>query len=346
MKIKDSVKKLKPYFVDEKEVPYRLDANESPYDLPESLKDNILRELAHIELNRYPDASLKILRKLVAKKEGVSEDNIIFGNGSDEFIYMLNMCLKRRSKVSYPKPGFAMYEIVSSIFEMELKPFNLTEPFFCVNEEELEKILKEGVDLIFLGNPNNPTGNLFPKNFLDRILALKDTIVVSDEAYFDYAGETLLPLIKNHKNLLIMRSFSKIGFASIRLGYMVGHANLIGLIEKVRSPYNINSFTQLIATYCFKHKDVFDNYIKSIVNERERVFKELKSMGIFVLPSKANFLTFKIDKEGFYDFLLENGVKIKDLSRSFGMKNFYRLTIGKDKENDIVLQLIKTFFES
>jgi len=347
LRIREEVLSLKPYFIDEKQVKFKLDANESPFDLSEEDKAALLNELKTVETNRYPDPSTKNLRMLLAKKEGLSSGDIVFGNGSDEIIYMLLLCLNDRAKVMYPEPGFSMYGIGAKIFGKLLIPYKLNPPYYNVDGEEfLKQLTEENPDLVFVANPNNPTGNLFPFELLTEALkTFKDTIFVSDEAYFDYAGQTMLPEVRNHDNLLVMRSFSKIGFASIRLGYLVGRGSLIEAVSKVRLPYNINSYTQKVAEFFLKRNDLVKNQISDIIKERERVFNVLTGLNIFTLPSLANFVTFKIEKSGFYNFLLDNGVLIKELSHSFGMKNFYRMTIGKKEENDFFLKLLKNFIE-
>lgn len=346
MKIKEEVKTLKPYFVDEKPVRFKLDANESPFDLSEEDKEEIFKELSAIQTNRYPNPSVKNLRRLVAKKEGISEDAIVFGNGSDEIIYMLYMCLKDRAGIMFPAPGFSIYSLGAKIFRKKLMPYKLKEPFYELDEDFFWDTLSNEPDLVFVANPNNPTGNLFPRDvLLSAMKRYQNTLFVSDEAYFDYAGTSLISELKNHKNLLIMRSFSKVGFASIRLGYILGDESIIQHIAKVRLPYNINSYTQKVAEFFFKRIDLIKKQTSDIIKERERVIAILRNHNVFVLPSEANFVTFKIEKSGFYDYLLDNGLLIKDLSHSFGMKSFYRLTIGKAEENDFFIKLFSNFIE-
>jgi histidinol-phosphate aminotransferase len=343
MKFKETLSHFKPYFVEDKVVPIRLDANESPYDMPAEMKEELFRELTKIEVNRYPDSQVKTLRQIISEKNSVSPESIIFGNGSDEFIYMLYMCLKKGAKVAFPEPGFSMYKIVGNIFEMELIPYMLLEPGYVVNKEHLEDILKKGIDLIFLGNPNNPTGSIFPEEYVEMVLSYSNTILVSDEAYFNYSKNTLVDLVHKYRNLLVMRSFSKVGFAGIRLGYMIGNKDIISKLNMVRSPYNINSFTQKVAEFYFKYESFFEKRVDKIISERERVYKLLKENNILVIPSKANFLTFRVEKKGLYEYMLSKGIKIKDLRHSFNMPNYYRVTIGEDKENEEFIHHLLTF---
>lgn len=347
MRIREEVKSLKPYFIDEKQVKFKLDANESPFDLSETDKTELLNDLLTISTNRYPDPSAKNLKALVAKEVGLTPEQIVFGNGSDEIIYMLFMCLNNDAKIMFPEPGFAMYGIGAKIFGKKLLPYHLRKPFYEVDREAFADLLNsEDPDLVFVANPNNPTGNLFPEELLlDVMKKHRDIIFVSDEAYFNYAETSMISHLSNHPNLLVMRSFSKIGFASIRLGYLLGTGELIEAVSKVRLPYNINSYSQKIAEFFFRRNDLVKKQISDIIEERERIFSILKSLNVFTLPAKANFVTFKIEKSGFYNFLLDNGVLIKDLSHSFGMKNFYRLTIGKREENDFFLKLLTNFIE-
>ncbi|MCX7991384.1 MAG: histidinol-phosphate transaminase [Proteobacteria bacterium] len=345
MRIKEEIKNIKPYFIDEKSVRFKLDANESPYDLPDDIKEEMLSVLKDININRYPDPSCKSLRKLISKMEEVEENQIIFGNGSDELIYLLLMCIREGALVTYPEPGFSMYSLSGKIFGKELIPYKLSEIDFSVDADSFDKVMNREPYLCFIANPNNPTGNCFPDDILIKYLDNENTIFVSDEAYSAFSGHSLVKMVKTHKNLLIMKTLSKIGFASIRLGYLIGNRELIKEIEKVRLPYNINSFSQKIAEFYFKNIDLVNRYVSDIIKERERIYKELKSRGVFTLPSLANFITFKVEKNGFYDYLVNNGVLIKDLFPSFGMKNYYRFTIGKKEENDFFMKLLLKFME-
>lgn len=345
MRIKEDIKSLIPYFIDEKPVRFKLDANESPYDLENEYKERLLSFLKEININRYPDPNCKILRNLVAQKENVEENQIVFGNGSDELLYLLMMCLEDRASVSYPSPGFSMYGISAKIFGKELLPYQLSEPAYIVKEENFDEVMKKEPHLCYIANPNNPTGNTFPQEILEKYLGNENVIFVSDEAYSSFSGKTFRDKLKEHKNLLIMKTFSKIGFASIRLGYIIGHRELIGQIEKVRLPYNINSFTQKVAEFYLKNNDLVSAYISDIIKERERVSAQLTSLGVYQLPSEANFITFRIEKNGFYEYLIGNGILIKDLYPSFKMKNFFRFTIGKREENDYFLKILRQFVE-
>lgn len=347
MKIREEVQTLKPYYIEELQVKIKLDANESPYELPQEEKEELIKQLTAISLNRYPDPQGKTLKELLAKKEKIVPEQIILGNGSDEIINMILMIFKEGAKVMFPAPGFAMYAISSKILGKTLLPYALKEPYYEVDEELFFQILTENEpELVFIANPNNPTGNLFPPETLEKALEqFKDTIFVSDEAYFPYSQQTMIDKLSKYKNLLIMRSLSKIGFASIRLGYLMGDKTVIQAINKVRLPYNINTLTQKIAEYITKKNDLITQWISDTIEERERLYKTLTALNIFTLPSKGNFITFKIEKSGFYNYLLENGIIVKDLSQSFGMKNFYRVTVGKKEENDYFIKLLNKFIE-
>lgn len=345
MRIKEEIKNLKPYFIEEKTVRFKLDANESPYDLSPESKEILFSLLKEIQINRYPDPQCRSLRKLIAKKEEVEEDQIVFGNGSDELLYLLILCLKNGASISYPNPGFSMYAISGKIFGKDLLPYELSEPDYKVNEENFDLVMRKEPHLCFIANPNNPTGNSFPDDLLDRYIENENIIFVSDEAYSSFSGKSLVKKVKEHKNLLIIKTFSKIGFASIRLGYLIGQREVVKEIEKVRLPYNINSFSQKIAEFYLKNNHLVESHISDIINERERVYRELRGRGIFILPSEANFVTFRIEKNGFYEYLISNGILIKDLYPSFGMKNYFRFTIGKKEENDYFIKLLLKFIE-
>ncbi len=345
MRIKKDIKELTPYFIDEKPVRFKLDANESPYDLENTDKDRLLAFLGDINLNRYPDPNCKTLRRLVAQKENVEENQIVFGNGSDELLYLLMMCLEEKAVISFPMPGFSMYAISGKIFGKEQLSYELSEPYYSINEESFDTVMRREPHLCYIANPNNPTGNCFPDEILEKYLGNENIIFVSDEAYADFSGKSFKSKLKDFKNLLIMKTFSKIGFASIRLGYLIGNRELISHIEKVRLPYNINSFTQKVAEFYLKNNDLVEQHISDIINERKRVSLELTALGVYQLPSNANFITFKIEKNGFYDFLINNGILVKDLYPSFKMKHYFRFTIGRREENDYFIKILRQFVE-
>lgn len=333
--VKPSVSAIKPYEVKDIACKIKLDANESPYSIKLSI-DNALLE----NLNRYPDSSAKILKKAIAKGLKVGTQNILLGNGSDELIYYLTITFG--GPVLYPVPTFSMYNIIPrSLGELTVE-VELDEYFDLDIEKILLSIRRYKPKLIFISSPNNPTGNCFSSDKILKIIEKSRSIVVIDEAYQPFASKRgFLPLLKDYKNLAILRTFSKIGFAAIRVGYLIGHEELISEVNKVRLPFNLNAISQALSIEVLKKRKIIDKYIKSIISERELMYTELRSIqGLTPYPSEANFILFKIEgADRIFNNLIKEGVLVRNMSGV--LKDTLRVTIGRPEENKRFLEALK-----
>jgi len=315
----------------------KLDANESPYSLP--VPAEVLRK---IPTNRYPDPEATALKKALSKQFGAPASCILIGNGSDELIYYLITVFG--GPVLYPTPTFSMYGIIAKALGQETIEIPLDGRF----DLDIKKMLplvkgkKGSVTLTFLSSPNNPTGNCFSAEGILKIIESSRGIVVLDEAYQPFSSQRgFLPLLKDYKNLLILRTLSKIGLAGLRVGFLIGDEALIREVNKVRLPFNVNSFSQAIAVATLKEKVRLRSYIKAIVTERERLYKELKkNKGVAPYPSEANFILFKVKhSDKVYIGLLKKGVLVRNMK---GLIDPYlRVTVGTKRENDIFLKALK-----
>lgn len=342
--LRDSIKKLKPYEI--KKIPFKikLDANESPY--PVKLCD-ISMDIP-VFLNRYPDPEATGLRKALARRLKINYRNIIAGNGSDELIYYL--ILTFGGPVVYPVPTFAMYGIIAQSVGVERVEIKLDESFDIDFKKMQNLIVSKKPHIVFISSPNNPTGNAFST---DKILGIVETareksaIVVIDEAYQSFSRKKgFLPFLKDFENLLILRTLSKIGLAGLRVGYLIGNEMILQEINKVRLPYNLDSLSQYIAEEVLKNfYSEIKTFIKKIVKERERLYKELtKIKKIKVYPSEANFILFKAEKsKEICRELAKKGILIRDLSPV--LKNSLRVTVGTEKENDEFLRELKNILK-
>ncbi len=333
--VKKEVSSLKAY--NAKEVPCRikLDANESPCGFKDSVK-----HLAGIKTNRYPDPEAKTLRQLLAKDLGVKPENMLFGNGSDELICYLITTFG--GPIAYPVPTFTMYGIISQALGAKKIEIPLDKDFDLDSDGFLNAVKKEKPKLIFLSSPNNPTGNCFSTDRILKILDASRGIVIVDEAYQPYSSEAgMLPLLKDYRNLVILRTLSKIGLAALRLGYMIADPEIVAEVNKVRLPFNINSFSQAIATAALKKKKEFRTSIKAIVTERDRLFEEMEKIkGIRPFPSEANFILFRVsDPDLVYAALLKKGILIRNIKGV--VKDCLRVTVGTPKENTAFLKALK-----
>jgi len=334
--VKPVVRGLRAY--EAKEIPCRvkLDANESPYPFEEDLS----KILAELRTNRYPDPEAKDLKRLIAKRYGLSPQNILLGNGSDELIYYLVTTFG--GPVLYPVPTFSMYNIISRALGERGVAVPLDKEFDIDIEKMLRTIKKETPKVIFLSSPNNPTGNCFSAEKIMMLIERSKGIVVVDEAYQPFASEKgFLPLLGDYGNLVIMRTLSKIGFAALRLGFLLADAGIVAQVNKVRLPFNVNSLSQAIAEKALRDRRGLTASVKTVISERDRVSGEMAgTRGVERFPSEANFILFRVkDPDRVYSALLRKGVLIRNLNS--GIKGCLRVTIGAPKENTIFLRALK-----
>ena len=215
----------------------KMDANENPFSLQEPLKKKLMEEMAKIDLNRYPVAGAPELRDRFAQYYGVDKDMIMLGNGSDELIQILCLTLKGKIKgVLVPVPTFSMYKIIAVNTGNKVVEVPLNKNFDLDCDAIIGKIKENFPALVFLSYPNSPTGNLFSRDKIETIIKKSPGIVVIDEAYAAFSGQTLLPLLKKYDNVIFLNTLSKLGMASMRLGFLIGNRDIVAQLDKVRLP--------------------------------------------------------------------------------------------------------------
>lgn len=321
----------------------KLDANESPYDLPLKIKQLIFKELQQANFNRYPDPGALNLREAFSKKIGLPAKWILAGNGSDELILYLALAFAR-GKVLFFSPTFAMYKVIGSSCGAKVLDIPLESNFAL----PMKQILKQkNAGIIFISSPNNPTGNCFRKEDVLNIVKNTNALIVLDEAYVEFCKDSFLLYLKKFKNLVILRTFSKaFGLAGMRIGFMLAQPRIIQEVNKVRLPYNVSLFSQISGRVVLEKSHFLNLSVKTIISERERVFKELSCIkGITPYPSQANFIFFKIrdSSDKLYAYLVKKGVFIRNLNGYSGLRNCLRVTIGTRKENNIFLERLRSY---
>ena len=322
-----------------KEIPCRvkLDANESPYGF-----EGAVKALKLLKTNRYPDPGAEGLKKLISKEFKVKPGNILQGNGSDELIYYLITAFG--GPVLYPVPTFSMYGIISQALGEKKIEIPLDGDFDLDMKKTLSAIRAEKPRVIFLSSPNNPTGNCFSSEKILRIIesTSSNSVVVVDEAYQPFASDMgFIPFLADYENLIIMRTLSKIGLAGLRVGFMVAGEEIIREINKVRLPFNLNSFSQAVASEVLKKKALLKRNIKSVISERKRLFNGFSKIdGVRTYPSEANFILIRVgDPEKIYRGLLKKGVLVRNMQGV--MDGCLRITVGTPGENRRFLAALK-----
>lgn len=324
----------------------RVNANESYENISKDDLKDILNELKNFKFNRYPDSESCELRKAYANVIGLEKGNIIAGNGSDEMISLIIASkISRQKTVLTISPDFSMYDFYTSLHDGIIKKYNTEEDGrFSINKF-IAFGKKVSPKVIIFSNPNNPTGHVINATDIEYVLeSFKESIVVVDEAYYEFYGQSMIPYIEKYKNLIVTRTLSKAwGLASLRIGFLISNKALIKELNKNKVPYNLNSFSQLIGCSILSHPEKILKNVEEIVYERERLYKNLKQIEnecedkIKFYESKANFIFGRCYlKDKLKMFLYKKGISI----RYFDDDSF-RITVGSPLENDLIVNTIK-----
>ena len=345
--IRPEIKQMNAYHVPEATGMVKLDAMENPFPWPDDMKKQWLELMSTVEPNRYPDPAAKEL--IQGLRQCFSVDNelgLILGNGSDELIQLIIMAMKKDVCVMAPTPSFVMYQHIAKSMGVDFVGVPLSGDFSLDMPAMLTSIKKHNPAVIFLAYPNNPTANLFDDADLLAIIEASKGIVVIDEAYQPFAGKSYLSQVKRFDRVLVMRTVSKLGLAGLRLGFLVGSEEILCQLEKIRLPYNINSLTQLTASFAFKHMDVLNQQAAIICEQREELLAALAQLEcVEVFPSKANFILFALlddSAERVFEALKDEGLLIKKMGSVLGLpKNCLRVTVGTADENRLFCKHLK-----
>lgn len=339
--VRSKIRAMNAYHVPDSTGMIKLDAMENPYPWSESMVAAWQQELATVAINRYPDPQAQAVKAALKHSLNLSDEfDLLLGNGSDEIIQMIVMALaKKDALVMAPEPGFVMYRMIAEFVGVDYQAIPLANDFSLDIGQTLRAIGKYDPALIFLAFPNNPSGNLWRKKHLRKIIEACRGLVVIDEAYAPFSEKTFIDELGEYDNVVLMRTVSKMGLAGLRLGYLLGKKAWIDEFDKIRLPYNINSLTQVSAVFALKHADEFDRQAKRICDEREIMFERLSSMkGLDVFPSQANFILFRAPKgkaDAIFESLKSRNVLIKNLSQNGGLlSDCLRVTVGTPEENE------------
>lgn len=336
--VRKNVLKLKPYSSARDEfqgsASVYLDANENPY--PAS------------QYNRYPDPHQVKLKQRISEIKSIPAEQIFLGNGSDEPIDLLirAFCEPGVDNVLIPQPTYGMYTVSAEINNVAIKTVKLT-PDFDLDVTAILQAVDLNTKLIFLCSPNNPSGNLLSFEKVKQVVSGFTGLVIVDEAYIDFTDYTgFLPLLNQYPNFVVLQTLSKAwGLAAIRLGMCFASSEIIGILNKIKPPYNISLLSQLAAEAGLQKIQQKNEWVKEIIAERKRMEKELtqiKSVGK-VYPSAANFLLVKISEaRSVYQHLVSRGIIVRDRSNVILCDDCLRITVGTPTENQTLLKELKT----
>ena len=308
-----------------------LDANESSYDNG---------------YNRYPNNKHPELIALISNYKKLNKDELVLCNGTDELIDLVIrvFCEPGKDKIITLNPTYGMYEVSAKINNVKNVKIDLDHNF----QIDIEKVKSQFDDLtkiIFITNPNNPTGNCFNKDSIIEIIESFNGIVFIDEAYIDYSNNSLISKVNMYQNLIISQTFSKaLGLAGIRLGVGYSNSNLISYLKKVKPPYNVNSLTEKKAIENISSTYLDNSQIKETILERNKLEKNLENFPFVkkVYPSDSNFLLVKVaNANNVYKYLLDNGIVVRNRSQIKGCEECLRITVGTPKQNNLLINVLK-----
>jgi histidinol-phosphate aminotransferase len=336
------------YYVPDSKNMVKLDAMENPYGLPESLRAALGAHLAQVALNRYPVPSYRTLKQKICQHFGVpSGFDVLLGNGSDELISMMSVaCAKPGATVIAPIPTFVMYAISAQFAGMQFVGIPLRADLSLDLPALLAAIKQHRPALVFLANPNNPTGSWFAEEDLVQVIqAMSDCgLVVVDEAYQPFAPGTMMSRLPEFSNLVVMRTASKLGWAGLRLGYMSASGEILAEIDKVRPPYNINVLTAAAAEFLLDHLPLFDAQATQICEQRSELMAALSNLpSVHAFPSQANFVLIRVpNSEQIFNKLLEHKILVKNVGKMHDLlKDCLRVTVSTPDENRLFIDALK-----
>jgi histidinol-phosphate aminotransferase len=324
----------------------KLDAMENPYRLPESLREEVAKLAAAAALNRYPDPGGAELKQRLRTVMGVPDGmGLMLGNGSDEIIQVLTLALgKPGAVVMSVEPSFVMYRMLAVAAGLQYVGVPLRPDFTLDGDALLAAIDRHRPALLWLAYPNNPTGNLFDRGHIERVLDAAPGVVVIDEAYHAFAGASFLPELGRRPNVLVMRTLSKLGLAGLRLGFLAGPRAWLNEFDKLRLPYNVNVLSQRVCDAVLAHTDVLDAQARALVEARGQLSAALAAIpGVTVFPSAANFLLFRVaNAPAVFEGLKARGVLVKNLSGGHPLlADCLRVTVSSPEENRIFLDALR-----
>jgi len=342
----NKVKSLKPYVPGEqpKDKKYiKLNTNENPYP-PSPKVIQAIEKVANSDLKLYPDPEVDCLRTTIANYYGLKKDEIFVGNGSDEVLGFSFMAFFNPGEpILFPDISYSFYKVYANLFNIDYKLASLDEAFNI----PLNKFLEKNGGIV-IPNPNAPTAKYIDVESLEELIKNNaDSVVIIDEAYIDFGGESSVKLIKNYPNLLVVQTLSKSrSLAGLRVGFAMGNKELVTALNMVKNSINSYTIDRLAlagANAAFEDKDYFENTRKKIIKTRERTIKSLKEIGFKVIDSKANFIFIsypKIYAEILFKELRDKGILVRYFNDD-RIDNYLRVSIGTDDEMDKFVEALK-----
>ncbi|MFA5159072.1 MAG: histidinol-phosphate transaminase [Candidatus Omnitrophota bacterium] len=339
---------IKPYVPGEqpKDRKYiKLNTNESPYS-PSPKVIEAIKSAANEDLRLYPDPVCENLRRCIAAYFGLSQEEVFVGNGSDEILaFSFAAFFEPSETILFPDVTYSFYPVYAELFGLTFKEVVLDDAFSV----PVEKFLVKNGGIV-IANPNAPTGKFLPIEEIKKIIVHNNKlgkVVIVDEAYIDFGGESAAGLVKEYPNLLVVQTLSKSrALAGLRVGFALGASDLIAGLYRIQSSINSYTLDRLAlagAIAAFSDESHFQQIRRKVIQTRERVVRELEADGFFIIPSQANFIFIsypRIQAQEMFRILREKGVLVRYFNKP-RIENFLRVSIGSDEEMDAFLSAVK-----
>ncbi|MCR5113801.1 MAG: histidinol-phosphate transaminase [Acholeplasmatales bacterium] len=335
--MKKSFSKMEPYHSALITDGIVINANESPYLPPKKVIDIINEEAKKIEFNRYPDMDERELDAAIAKHYGIKPTQVTVGVGSDELLDVMFRCvLEPGDTVLGFSPSFSMYQVFTELVGGTYIPVYGDQNMIFSIDTMIEKIKEYKPKMVLICTPNNPTGQFIEEADIRRVIESTDALIALDLAYIDFAKCDYAKIALEYDNVISFKTFSKaMALPSIRCGYAISKEGNIDMLNAVKAPYSVTTYSQIAAKAAIDNFDLYKDQIEKIKNTRDVLYKSLKEMGFNVYPSESNFLYVLMDKK-YYDALTNNKIYIRRFK-----DGVYRISIGTDSDNKAILEVLK-----
>lgn len=343
------VRALAPYTLKATVAPIKLNQNESPWDVSDDFKAEILERVRAHAWNRYPDFHPADVLQGLGELHGLTGENVLIGNGSNELIQAIfSATVAKDTKVAIPVPTFSLYKMMIAANQGECIEVPL-KPDFTYDLDAWRALADQNEAHLLLCSPNNPTGSVVARDFVQELAGRTSKLVIVDEAYVHFGQEDLSDLVERCPNVIVLRTFSKAsGLASVRFGYALASAVLVPELHKVKLPYNVGIFGLEVARAAIENPSVLDASAAPLVQERTRLENALKQLPFDrVLQGMANFVVIATPRaQELFDALFAQGILIRNIGGYPMLENHLRISLGTPEENDTLIDALQRFFAS
>jgi len=348
--IREEVRLQKDYSLEQNSNVIKLNQNESPYDIPRDIKERVLKKIASMPWNRYPDLEHTSIRLSGAELFNIDADCVFPSKGSNEILSTLFYSLSGMGKnIVITEPSYSMYSVIAKRLGIMVTALPLGKNFIIPLERIKLFARKRETGLVVLCSPNNPTGNTISENDLVDILSSADCYIAVDEAYAEFSNQNFIPLLEKFPNLIIIRTMSKAhSCAALRVGWIIADPGFIKIIKRSFLPYHMDAFSERIIPEIIQSTFIKSN-IEKIMQERNLLFNQLSHLkGIKTYPSEANFILIEpeMDANMLFDQLLKKGFLVRNVSSYNGLNNHLRISVGRPDENSRLLSALEQIITS